>query len=88
MAYLTDSSEDFLLMRVHLSKSADLGQVDVFPVAKGNNLIKGKYQIKAVLRDLILLQGSTVFWDLEGVRENGILMRQGNRGQNPLHTSS
>lgn len=64
MPYLTDCSEDFLLMRVHLCKSTNLGQVDILSVAKGNNFIKGKDQIKAVFGNLILLQGSAIFRDL------------------------
>lgn len=67
--HLTDSSEDFLLMRVHLCEGADLSQVNILPVSKGNNLVKGKDQIKAVIRNLILFQCSAVFRDLNGIEK-------------------
>ena len=54
-------------MRVHLSEGPNLCQVYVFAVAQGNNFIKGKNQVEAVLGDLILLQSPTIFRDL--VRE-------------------
>ncbi len=54
-------------MRVHLSKSANLGQVNVLPVAKSYNLIKCKYEIKTVLWDLAFLQHSAIFRDLKKI---------------------
>lgn len=51
-------------MRVHLSEGPNLCQVYVLTVAQGNDFIKGKNQVKTVFRDLILLQGSTIFRDL------------------------
>lgn len=62
---LSDSPEDFLFMRIHLSKSANLGQVNVLPVAQSYDLIKCKYEIKTVLRDLAFLQYSAIFRDLK-----------------------
>lgn len=62
---LSDSPEDFLFMRVHLSKSANLGQVNVLPVSQSYDLIKCKYEIKTVLRDLAFLQYSAIFRDLK-----------------------
>lgn len=62
--HLSDSSEHLFFMRVHLCEGPNLCQVYILTVAQGNNFIKGKNQVKAVLRDLILLQSSTIFRDL------------------------
>lgn len=64
-SHLSDCTEDLLLMGVHFSEGSDLGQVNIFPVAQGNNFIKSKYEIKAVFRDLTLLQHTAVLRDLK-----------------------
>lgn len=53
-------------MRVHLSEGPNLCQIYILTVAQGNNFIKGKDQVEAVFRDLILFQSSTILRDLEG----------------------
>lgn len=63
-SHLSDSTENLLLVGVHLCEGADLSQVDVLPVAQRYDFIKGKDQVEAVLRDLALLQHTAVFWDL------------------------
>lgn len=63
-AHLSDGPEHLLLVRVHLGEGPNLRQVDILTVAQGNDFIEGKNQVKAVLRDLVLLQSPTVFGDL------------------------
>lgn len=63
-SHLSDSTENLLLVGVHLCEGADLSQVDVLPVAQRYDLVKGKDQVEAVLGNLALLQHAAVFWDL------------------------
>lgn len=63
--YLSNRPENLLLMRVHLGKSTYLSQINVLSVAQGYDLIKCKYEIKTVLRDLRLLQHAAIFRDLK-----------------------
>lgn len=65
LSYLSDSTEHLFLMRVHLCECPDLGQVDIFSITEGNNLIEGKDEVKAVLRYLTLLQDTTIFRNLK-----------------------
>lgn len=64
-SHLSDSTENLLLVGVHLCEGADLSQVDILSVAECHDLVEGKDQVKAVLRYFALLQHTTVFWDLE-----------------------
>lgn len=57
-------------MRVHLCKCPDLGQVDIFSITEGNNLIEGEDEVKAVLRNLTLLQDTTIFRNLPKYKKN------------------
>lgn len=70
VSYLSDSAEDLFLMRVHLCECPDLGQVDIFSITEGNNLIEGKDEVKAVLRNLTLLQDTTIFRNLPKYKLN------------------
>lgn len=63
--YLSNRPENLLLVRVHLSKSTNLSQINVLPVAQGYDLIKCKYEIKTVLGDLRLLKHTAIFRDLK-----------------------
>lgn len=63
-SHLSDSTENLLLVGIHLCEGANLSQVDVLPVAQGYDFIKGKDKVEAVLRNLALLQHAAVFWDL------------------------
>lgn len=63
-SHLSDSTENLLLVGVHLCEGADLSQVHVLPVAQCHNLVKGKDQVEAVFGNFTLLQHTTVFWDL------------------------
>ena len=52
-------------MGVHLCKGANLRQVHIFPVAEGNNFIKGEYEGEGLVCYLRLIKISTVFWNLK-----------------------
>lgn len=63
---LTHGLIDLLLVRIHLNECLDLRQIHALPIAKGNNFVKGKYQIECVLHNLLLVQRVAVLWDLCG----------------------
>lgn len=64
LSHLSNSTEHLLLMRVHLGERPDLCQIDVLSVTEGNNLVKGKDEVEAVLRDLAFLQHAAVLRNL------------------------
>lgn len=70
LSYLSDGTEHLFLMRVHLCKCPDLGQVDIFSITEGNNLVEGEDEVKAVLRNLTLLQDTTIFRNLPKYKKN------------------
>ena len=51
-------------MTVHLCEGPDLSQVHILSVSQGNDLIKGKDEVKGVVQDILFIQSLTVLWDL------------------------
>lgn len=60
---------DLLLVRVHLDEGLDLRQVHTLPVAQGDDLIEGEYQVECVLNNLLLVQRVTVLGYLAGTQQ-------------------
>ena len=66
-------------MRVHLCEGPDLSQVHILSVSQGNDLVKGKYQVKGIVQYVLFVQPLTVLWDLEEGREEREGGREGRR---------
>ena len=65
-------------MTVHLCEGPDLSQVHILPVSQGNNLVKGKDEVKGIVQYILFIQSLTVLWDLgEEGREGGCGSGQG-----------
>ena len=66
-------------MRVHLCEGPDLSQVHILSVSQGNDLVKGKYQVKGIVQYVLFVQPLTVLWDLEEGRKEREGGREGRR---------
>ena len=51
-------------MRFHVGEGADLGQVDVFPVAQCHDLIEGKQKLEAMLVYFFFFNGFAILGNL------------------------
>ena len=68
-----------LLVTVHLCERSDLRQVDVLAVSKGNNLVKGKDEVKGILLHILLIQRMTILRNLRGGGERALSVSEGGR---------